>query len=153
MWRWPRWLHRSLFSCGVIVALSSVASLLGSVAFVVQLQDDRVMDEPVNGRCGGHGIFEDLVPLTEDQVGGDHQALALVALGQKRQQHLHLLTVLLHIADVIEHHHLIVVQLAQHGFQPELLLGYEHVLHQVEGRDEQHRAVVMENQFPSDRTE
>ena len=39
----------------------------------VEFQDDRVMDHPVNSGRGGHRIGEDVLPLGEDQVGGDAQ--------------------------------------------------------------------------------
>ncbi len=48
-----------------------LAPLLGSVGPVagdVKLQDDGVMDHPVNRRGGGHGVGKDALPLREDQV-------------------------------------------------------------------------------------
>ena len=45
------------------------------------------MHQPVYGRSSGHGVFEDLVPLAEDQVGGDHDTPALVALGEESKKH------------------------------------------------------------------
>ena len=53
------------------VHLLGLAPLLGGVGAVagdVKLQDDGVMDHPVNGRGGGHGVGEDALPLREDQV-------------------------------------------------------------------------------------
>ena len=53
------------------VHLLGVAPLLGSVGAVagdVKLQDDGVMDHPVDCRGGGHGVGEDAFPLREDQV-------------------------------------------------------------------------------------
>ena len=44
-----------------------------AVAGGVEFQDDRVMDHPVNSGRGGHRIGEDVLPLGEDQVGGDAQ--------------------------------------------------------------------------------
>jgi hypothetical protein len=35
------------------------------------------MHEAVDGGRSGHGVSEDAVPLTEDEIAGDHQALAL----------------------------------------------------------------------------
>lgn len=60
------------------------------------------MNEAVDGCHGGHGILEDLVPLGEDQVGGDDDALSFVALGQELEKDFHFLAGLLDIADVIE---------------------------------------------------
>ncbi len=45
---------------------------LHSKAVVGQFQYGGMMDEPINGGSGGHGIFEDAVPLTEDEVARDH---------------------------------------------------------------------------------
>ncbi len=42
--------------------------LFGSVALARQLEDRRVMDESIDGSGGGHGVFEDPIPLREDQV-------------------------------------------------------------------------------------
>ena len=53
------------------VHLLGLASLLGSVGAVaghIKLQDDGVMDHPVNRRRGGHGVGEDALLLREDQV-------------------------------------------------------------------------------------
>ena len=41
------------------------------------------MHEAVDGSHGGHLVFEDLVPLREDQVGADHDGAAFVAFGQE----------------------------------------------------------------------
>ena len=67
-----------------------------------QLQDHRVLDEAVDRGRGRHGVLEDLVPLREDQVARDHHAATLVSFGEQGEEHLHLLAVLLHIADVVD---------------------------------------------------
>ncbi len=38
--------------------------------------------------CGGrgHSVFEDAIPLAEDEVAGDHQAASFVAFGEERQR-------------------------------------------------------------------
>src|ERR1035437_4580666 len=64
---------------------------LGAHAFTVELQDCRVMHEPINCRHGGHRVFEDLLPFREHQVAGDHHAAPLLAFGQEREQHFHFL--------------------------------------------------------------
>lgn len=47
------------------------------------------MDEPVDGGHGGHLVFEDLVPLREDQVRADHHAAPLVAFPEEGEEHFH----------------------------------------------------------------
>src|ERR1035437_3056249 len=64
---------------------------LGAHAFTVELQDCRVMHEPINCRHGGHRVLEDLIPFREHQVAGDHHAAPLLAFGQEREQHFHFL--------------------------------------------------------------
>jgi len=44
--------------------------------------------EAIDGRDGGHGVFEDLLPLGEGQVGGERDAAAFVAFGQEREERL-----------------------------------------------------------------
>ena len=64
-----------------LLLLVTLLSHTGAVAGQVKFQYDRVMDHPVNGRGGGHGVDEDVLPLGEDQVGGDAQGAAFVAFG------------------------------------------------------------------------
>lgn len=72
------------------------------MALTVELEDGGVVDEPIDGRHRRHRVFEDLVPLAEDQVGGDDDGLLLIALGQEVKEHLHLLAGLLDVADVVD---------------------------------------------------
>ena len=61
-----------------------------------------MMHPPVDGRGGGHRVFEDTVPLAEDEVAADQYTFALVAFSEEGKQHFHLIAVLLEITDVIE---------------------------------------------------
>ena len=59
-----------------LLGRGSLAALLGCVSPVsgdVKLQDDGVVDDPVNRRGGGYGVGEDAFRLREDQVGRDAQ--------------------------------------------------------------------------------
>ena len=51
-----------------LLLLAALLGRAGAVAGDVKLQDDGVMDHPVNRRGGGHGVGEDALPLREDQV-------------------------------------------------------------------------------------
>ena len=79
--------------------------LLGSVgtdALAGELEDGGVVDEPIDGGHGRHGVLEDLIPLGEDQVGGDDDGLLLVTLSEEMEEYLHLLGRLLDVADVVD---------------------------------------------------
>ena len=63
-----------------------------------------MVHESIDGGHGRHRVFEDLVPLGEDQVGGDDHGFFLVALGEEVKEHFHLLAGLLDVADVVDDH-------------------------------------------------
>lgn len=83
------------------------------------------MHHAVNGGGGGHRILEDLIPLGEHDVGRDHDAPALVPLGQQGEQHFHFGAVVLHIADVIEYPTFNALEPAQLACQPQIALGFQ----------------------------
>lgn len=59
------------------------------------------MHDAINGDQSGHGIFENAILLTEDRIGDQHHGFTFVALGKEGEQDLHLIAVLLDIADII----------------------------------------------------
>ena len=82
---------RRLFLPVHLLFLTPLLSHSCPVAGHIEFQDDRVVDHPVDGRRGGHGVSEDMLPLGEDQVGRDAQGATLVAFGDEREEHLGLL--------------------------------------------------------------
>src|SRR6201995_490235 len=60
--------------------------VLDPAALAGHLEDDRVVNEPVDRGGGGHRVFEDPFPLAEHEVAGDHHATALVTLGEEGEQ-------------------------------------------------------------------
>ena len=96
------------------------------------------MDEPVDCSSGRHRILEDPVPLAEHEVAGDDHRAPLIALGEKREQDLHLVAVLLDVADVIEQHGVEAVEDRELVFETQVALGDEQALYEREGRGEQH---------------
>ena len=78
----------------------------GSVAGDIEIQDDRVMHDTV----GGHEVGEDVLPLREDQVGGDAQRPAFVALGDEGEERLRLLGSLGQVSQVVRQREVIVVE-------------------------------------------
>ena len=122
------------------VGRGSLAALLCCVSPVagdVKLQDDGVVDYPVNRCGGGHGVGEDALPLREDQVGRDAQGPAFVAFCDEGEEDLGLLSTLGQVAEIVQEQEVEVVQLAQLSGQVEVALGGEQVLHQTVGRCEE----------------
>ena len=59
---------RQLYLPVRLLGLDALLGCVGAIAGAVKLQDDGVMDHPINRRRGGHGVGEDAFPLREDQV-------------------------------------------------------------------------------------
>ena len=55
---------------------------LSTVALAVHLQDVDVVGEPVEQRAGEAFRAEDLRPLVEGEIGGDHDRAPLVTLAE-----------------------------------------------------------------------
>ena len=89
----PAFPRTSGFSPGVSWACAGLAG---------ELEDGGVVNEPIDGGHGRHGVLEDLVPLGEDQVGGDDDGFVFVALGEELEEDFHLLAGLLDVADVVD---------------------------------------------------
>ena len=77
------------------------------------------------------------IPIAEDQVAGDEDALAFVPLGQEGEKHFHFIAALLDVADVVEDHGVIDVERGQFSFQAKVALGGQQPLDKREGRREQ----------------
>ena len=92
--------------------LTALLGHSGAVAGDVEFQDDRVVDHPVDGRCRGHWVGEDVLPLGEDQVGRDAQGPAFVAFGDEREEHLGLLGPLGQVPQVVQQQEVVVVELS-----------------------------------------
>ena len=71
------------------------------------------MNHPINGRSGGQGVLEYPIPLREHQVARQQKAAALIPLADECEQHFHLVTVLLDVANVIDDDGIEPVELAQ----------------------------------------
>jgi hypothetical protein len=67
--------------------------------------------------------LRDAIPLAEDQVGADHQAAPLIALGKEGEEYLHFLTGLLHVAQIIDDDDFKAFQLFDFDGQPEAPLN------------------------------
>lgn len=95
------------------------------------------MNHPIDGGGRGHRVFEDAVPLREHQIAGDGHGPALVALRKERKEHLHLVAVLLYVAEVIENEQVEEVEFAKRFFQSQVALRREQSLNKQVGADEE----------------
>lgn len=62
-----------------------------------------MVHQPIYCRCRGHGVLEYDLLFRERQIAGKQHAASFIAMGQQRKQDLHLISVLLNIAEVINH--------------------------------------------------
>ena len=102
------------------------------------------MDETVDRGDRHGGIGEDVVPLAKGPVGGDQQALALVAGGDELEQHAGLGLVLAGIAEVVEDDEVEPVELGDRGLEREVATGSLEPLDEVGGAGEQDPVAVLD---------
>jgi len=89
-----------------------------------------------------HRVLEDPVPLREDQVRRQNDAAPLVTLSQQREEHLHFVPVVLHIADVVQNQTRKAVETGQFARQAQVALGGQQLLHQGRRARPQHRVAL-----------
>ena len=126
-----------------------VESVFCPVAGTAQFQDCAMVDYAVNGRGSCHGVLEYLVPLREDEIGGNQHALALISFCQEGEEHLHLLLLLLHVPDVVYDHSLEPIQAAHFTLQGKVPFSSQEALDQTVCRSKQYRMTLLQ-QFVAD---
>src|SRR5579859_1679647 len=102
------------------------------------------------GALSGVWFFEDPVPVRKNEVSRDGDAPTLVAFREEGEEHLHLIAVVLDVADVVQKDALVAVQLGQHGWQAEVALGRQQFLNERGGWRPQHR-MPLQDQLVADR--
>ena len=86
-----------------LLKLSVMVGFGGTIALDLHhIQNDGMMDDAIDCRHRRHRVFEDVVPLAEHEIRGNHHGSGFIALGQEREEHFHLILVMLDIANVIE---------------------------------------------------
>ena len=94
------------------------------------------MHQAVDGCGRGHRILEDDLPLGERKVARQQHAAPLVAVGEQGEEDLHLLPVLLDVADVVDDHRVEPRQPLERARELEIPLGDQEFLDQVAARRE-----------------
>ena len=96
---------------------------LHAITGQIQFQDHTVMNQSIDGRGGGHGILEDLLPVREHQVAGQQKASLFVSMREEGKENLHFLAALLHIAQIIDEQGLEPSESLQLFFQQQIRLA------------------------------
>src|SRR5258708_5193539 len=109
-----------------------------SHGFTIELQNNGVMHQTVHRCHRRHRVLENLVPLRENQIAAQQYAAPLISLGQKGEEHFHLLPRLLNVSQVVQNDRLKAVQLLEQFIQAQLPLGCQRLLHHLERRREKH---------------
>ena len=118
-----------------VFLLKAFSSFFGPAAgdVLAKLNDDAVVNDPIDGGRGGHRVFEDAVPLGEHEIGSNDHAAAFVAFGQEGKEDFHLFSALLDVADVVQDEDVKTVQPPQLGFEFEVAPGSQETVHQAVG--------------------
>ena len=87
-----------------------------------------MVNQAVDRRRRHHRVLEDRFPARERQVARQHHAATLVALGQQAEQHLHLVTALLYVAQIIQDQDLVPREALEITAQLQVPLGRQEVL-------------------------
>ena len=79
-----------------------------------------MVNEAVNGSNGHHGVAEDRLPLTKRLIGGDHDALALIAIGNEFKENGGFSFRLLDVAEVVNDDEVKTVELFESSLKLQL---------------------------------
>lgn len=80
--------------------------------------------------------LEDLAPIAEGQVAGNHQASAFVAVGEDLEQQLRSRPAERQVTQLIHDQQIELVELVQEAVQGVVLLGFFQAIHQSRGGEE-----------------
>ena len=92
-----------------------------------------MVNEPVDGSNGHHGVTEDCLPLAEGLIGSDHDALALIAIGNQLEEDRSFRFGLLDIAEVIDNDEVKAVKLFKRSLKLQMQLFFLQMLNEVGG--------------------
>ena len=102
-----------------------------------------MVHEPIDG-CQRHGpVGENLAPFAEGLVCRDQEGSAFIAGGDQLEQHTGLGLILGDVGNIVEDQQLVLVELGDGGFEPQLPAGYLQSLDEVGGAYEQHAPAVL----------
>ena len=119
----------------------------------LHIQDDGVVDEPIDGGERHGGIRKHAGPFAERLVGGDQKAAPFVSGSNQFKQYAGLGLVATNVTEVIEDDEVILVELLDGTFQSERLPGGLQTLHEIRGAGEQHAITIFDERMADRRPE
>src|ERR1700758_1490846 len=139
---------RFVYSCTVARLGISASTVAIAIAGRIELKDDGVVHQAVDGGSRGHRLLEDAFPFAEDQIAGDHHRVPLVTLSDQREQHLGFFGALFDVPDVIQDRQLRAIEPAQQARQRQVTLGGKQFLDELISRTEQHCMALLDKRVP-----
>ena len=115
-----------------------------AIAVSVDLDDVGVVDEAIDSGDRDGGVREHLVPFAERLIAGDHQAFALVALGDELKQYAGFGLVFADVAEIVEDQAVEPVELGERRGQDEIAACGLQFLDEIGGSREQHAITVVD---------
>ena len=102
---------------------AGLSFFLEPVAFALDVDGGRMVQQPIEDSGGEHLVVEYLPPVDEALVGGDDDRSLLVPAAEQPEKQACLLAVHRQVSHLIEDEHLWVDQLLELPFEPVLPLG------------------------------
>ena len=109
--------------------LGSLERGLLAEAISLNVDDEGMMNQPVDGGHGHHGIGEDVIPLTKRLISGNQEAVALVAMSNELKEDRGFRLRLFDIAEVIDNQQIKAVQFGEGDRQEQLGFSLLKLLH------------------------
>mgnify|MGYP004269793685 CR=1 FL=1 len=96
-----------------VYLLKAFSSFFGTAAgdVLAKLNDDAVVNDPIDGGGVGHRVFEDAIPFGEHKIGSNDHAAAFVSFGQEGKEYFHLFSALLDVADLVDNQGVVAAKL------------------------------------------
>ncbi len=129
--------------------LTSFTHLLADTT-VGEAQHNTPTSETLDRGHGHHFVLEDTPPLAEYLIAAQHDTALLAARTHELEKHLHLLTPVLNIPQLIDINHVETAQTLQLLFQTQLLLRHQQSLEQDHSSNTQDLVLMAQHQFPAE---
>jgi hypothetical protein len=110
-----------------------VVGVAAPIAFDIQLEDRRVMNEAVYGGDGHAGVRKHVIPAREGLIGRYEKTFSFISLGDQLKQHTRLSLVLSDVRQIVQDDQIEAIELGECRRQLQALSRYLKLLHQLTG--------------------